>query len=91
MEGNDCSDDNHGCSTGLVCALDIVDENDENQMSLCISADRCGIDDVYESEEFAINFIITPATECVHSWADNAPSISEGYDCSEDRNGCSAG
>ena len=29
-EGDDCSDTTDGCSSGLVCALDIADEQENN-------------------------------------------------------------
>jgi len=85
---DDCSIKIDECSTGLVCAWDIVDENDENQMSICIPADRCGIDEVYESEELGIDFVIIPTTECVLSSADVTV---EGEDCSAKIDGCASG
>ena len=90
-EGEDCSSEPHGCGTGLVCALDIADAAEENQMSICVPAASCGVNGDYVSSEREITFAMTVEVDCIYSFADPAPAIAEGHDCSEDRNGCEAG
>ena len=48
-----------------MCAIDIVDENDENKRSICVPSDYCGVDGDYVSDELGITFAITEIDVCV--------------------------
>jgi len=71
-----------------MCAIDIVDENEENRMSICIPSDYCGIEGNYISEMWEITFATTEIDSCVKSSYD---AFREGDDCSDTTDGCSSG
>ena len=76
--------------TGLVCAPDIDDGAGNDQMTICIPTESCGVNGDYVSAERGVTFITSDTDICIMSAADYV-SGAEGFDCSTDYDGCLTG
>ena len=87
---SDCSNDYDGCNTGLVCALTIEVLNGNEDMTLCIPSENCGVNDNYYSAERGVTFSATVSDSCIKSKEDFVAGTI-GSDCSLDKDGCDTG